>query len=209
MLLSASSRAAEQPDLERIINGIQTKYSRMRGLSADFTQIYRSLSGRAITESGRLIIKKPNKMRWDYFEPEKKLFVSDGKNIFFYVHADNQVMQSSVKETRDPRAPFLFLLRETNMRKEFSVITFAINERPVTAGNYVLLLVPRRAPEDFKEILLEVNPANFQIRRITKVEPSRARHDFLLSNIQENVVAPDSEFQFQIPSGARVLREDK
>ena len=31
-------------------------------------------------------------MRWEYREPEKKTFVSDGKTFYFYVPADRQVI---------------------------------------------------------------------------------------------------------------------
>ena len=48
-----------------------------------------------ITERGRLLIKKPGKMRWEYTTPEKKLFVSDGVKIYSYIPQDKQVIVAS------------------------------------------------------------------------------------------------------------------
>jgi hypothetical protein len=48
------------------------------------------------TESGTLWLakgglKKPGKMRWEYRSPREKLFVSDGRDAWFYVPGDRQV----------------------------------------------------------------------------------------------------------------------
>src|SRR5215212_2728456 len=130
----AYSPSAEAQDLALIINGPQNKYSRMQGLQADFTQMFRGADGRSLKESGRLLLKRPGKARWDYSEPEKKLFVSDGKNIFFYVAGERQATQASIKESADPQIPFLFLLGRGNLRRDFSTIEIAAGERPSQPG---------------------------------------------------------------------------
>src|SRR5262249_13187197 len=75
----------QQVNLSALIDGLQNKYARMQGLAADFTQFYAGADGRTARESGRLKLKRPGKARWEYTDPERKLFISDGKNIFFYV----------------------------------------------------------------------------------------------------------------------------
>src|ERR1700756_5452436 len=122
-LLLLSTIAASPDDLNRVIDGMQAKYGAMRGISADFSQHYLDQTGRSFNESGHVIIKRPNKMRWDYTEPEKKLFVSDGQKLYLYVPCDKQVTVSSVKEGTDPHTPFMFLLRRSNLRKDFDSIT--------------------------------------------------------------------------------------
>ncbi|MEK6301056.1 MAG: outer membrane lipoprotein chaperone LolA [Acidobacteriota bacterium] len=196
--------AFQAPDLGALIDGVQKKYSRMRGIAADFAQLYQGNDGRTIRESGRLLLKRPSKARWDYSEPERKLFVSDGKNVFFYVLGEKHATRSAIKESVDPQIPFLFLLGRGNLRRDFSRIELVSTERPVSAGNVVLRLVPRRAPEEFKQLLVEVSPASYEVRRLVIFERSGARMDFLLSNVRENFVAPDSEFQFTPPAGVTV-----
>lgn len=200
--------AAQSPDLSTLIDGLQRKYSRMQGLAAEFVQVYSSADGRVIRETGHLLLKRPRKARWDYASPERKLFVSDGKNVFFYVYGEKSATASAIKETADPQIPFLFLLGRGNLRRDFSRIEIAAGEPAIGAGNQVLRLFPKRAPEEFKQLLVEVATASFEVRRMVVFERSGARMDFLLSNVRENYIAPDSQFQFAAPPGVTVKRTE-
>ncbi len=191
-----------------MIDGLQQKYSRMQGLAADFVQVYAGSDGRVIREAGHLVLKRPRKARWEYASPERKLFVSDGKKVFFYVYGEKNATASSIKETVDPQIPFLFLLGRGNLRRDFSRIEIAPGEPAVVAGNLVLRLFPKRAPEEFKQLLVEVSPASFAVRRMVIFERSGARMEFLLSNVRENFIAPDSEFQFVAPPGVTLKRAE-
>src|ERR1044072_6906766 len=90
-LSGATIARAQAPDLNAVIDGLQRKYSRMRGLEADFVQVYQGANG-------HLLLKRPGKARWQYNSPERKLFVSDGKNIYFYVEGERQASQTTIKE---------------------------------------------------------------------------------------------------------------
>jgi len=193
-------------DLNALIDGLQRKYSRMQGIAADFTQTYQGPDGRLLKESGRLLLKRPRKARWDYTNPERKVFISDGKEIYFYVYGEKEASKAAIKESVDPQIPFLFLLGQGNLRRDFSRIEIPGDVQPVAPGDVVLKLVPRRAPEDFKELLAEVNPVSLEVRRLVILSRNGSRMDFLLTNIRENYVAPDTEFTFTPPPGVIVRR---
>jgi outer membrane lipoprotein carrier protein len=203
---STTPVAAQAPELNALIDGLQRKYSRMQGLAADFVQVYVGADGRVIREAGRLILKRPRKARWEYASPERKLFVSDGKNVFFHVYGEKNATTSSIKENADPQIPFLFLLGRGNLRRDFSRIEIATGEPATGTGNQVLRLFPKRAPEEFKQLLVEVSIDSFEVRRMVIFERSGARMEFLLSNVRENYIAPDNEFQFVPPAGVTVKR---
>ena len=198
---------AQSIDLNLLIDGLQRKYSRMQGLEADFVQVYQGADGRVARESGHLLLKRPAKARWDYASPERKVFVSDGKNVFFYVYGEKSATRSSIKETADPQIPFLFLLGRGNLRRDFSRIEIANGESALASGNVVLRLFPKRAPEEFKQLLVEVSPS-FEVRRMVIFQRSGARMDFALSNLHENYIAPDDQFQFMPPQGVTVKRAE-
>jgi len=187
-----------------IIDGIEKKYSGMKGLAAEFIQSYEGPDGQRVRESGHLLLKRNGKARWDYTEPERKIFVSDGKNIYFYVLGERYASRTSVKQSGDPQIPFLFLLGHRDLRSEFSRIELLSDERAAMPGNRVLRLVPKRAPEEFKRLLVEVNPVSFEVRRLVIFERNGARMDFLLANVRENYVASDQEFAFTPPRGVTV-----
>ena len=193
---------AQQPELDKLIDALQGRYQRISSLSADFIQTYTSRSDRPRRESGHVVLRKPGKMRWDYLTPEKKLFLSDGKNFYEYAPADGYATKTPVKESDDLRAPFMFLLGRGNLRKEFNKIEFA-KESPARAGNKVLRLLPRRA-QDFKELIVEFDPLSLQISRLTLIESDGSRSDFLFSNINENGAVSDSSFVFKPPAGVEV-----
>src|SRR5205085_8905443 len=144
---------------------------------------------------------RPGKARWEYTQPETKLFVSDGRQIFFYVYGERQATVASVKESADPQIPFLFLLGRGNLRRDFKRIEVAANEPPAAAGNLVLRLVPKRAPEEFRQLLVEVSPVTVAVQRMVIFERNGTRMDFTLANVRENFVASDGEFRFVPPPG--------
>src|ERR1700682_3009554 len=96
LLLTAS--LAEQTDAEALASAVDEHYSHLRSLQAEFTEVYRG-SGIDRTESGTLWLKKsgmkkPGKMRWEYRSPREKLFVSDGKDAWFYAPGDGQARKA-------------------------------------------------------------------------------------------------------------------
>lgn len=201
--LSFSALAVSaQTELDRLVNGLQTKYNKISSLSADFTQVHTSRDQRERRENGRLLLKKPGRMKWDYIAPEEKHFISDGKWLYEYIPAEKTVTRSSIKETGDMRAPFAFLLGQGKLRSEFRRIEFS-DESPVKAGNKVLRMIPRHL-QDFDELRVEFDPDTFLIERLSLIEPDRDRSDFIFSNMKENVPAPSAEFAFKAPPGVEV-----
>lgn len=160
-----------------------------------------------MNETGLMMLKRPGKARWAYASPVKKLFISDGKNIFFYVQGESHASKTSIKASTDPQIPFLFLLGRGNLRKDFSRIELLNDERAIEAGNKVLRLIPNKAPEEFKRLLVEVSPATFQVKRLVIFERGGGRMDFVLSQVQENPTLSDSQFQFTPPAGVIIRKQ--
>jgi outer membrane lipoprotein carrier protein len=200
LLLWAIPASAQTAELDAIVSGLQTKYNKLSSLAADFTQIYNAPGERSRREGGRVLLKKPGRMRWDYTAPEAKLFLSDGKWIYEYLPAEGSATRTAVRESDDLRAPFAFLLGRGNLRRDFKRIELAA-ESPARAGNRVLRLTPRRA-SSFRELLVEIEPASLQLARLTLIERGGARSDFLFSNLREN--APATDAQFKLPAGVDV-----
>jgi outer membrane lipoprotein-sorting protein len=63
--LHAQERAAD------LAQSLQRKYDTIHDFSADFVHTYQGgVLRKQITERGRVLIKKPGKMRWEYTTPE-------------------------------------------------------------------------------------------------------------------------------------------
>ena len=44
-------------------------------------------------------------MRWEYESPQKKLFMVDGTNVWFYIHDDHAASRTKLKQSSDSRTP--------------------------------------------------------------------------------------------------------
>lgn len=182
---------------------IDEHYNRLHSLQAEFVEIYRG-SGIERTESGTLWLKKPGKMRWEYRSPREKLFVSDGKNAWFYVPADQQARKTPVSQLDDIRSPLAFLLGKTKLEKELHGLSFAPDLTPVDSGDVILRGQPKGMEERVSSVLLEVTPEH-QIRRIIINDVDGSSTEYRFSQMRENRPAADGQFQFRPPSGTETI----
>ena len=207
LVLLVSVVAAESaPDVHRLARAVDEHYNRLRSLEAEFTEIYNG-SGVDRTESGILWLKKPGKMRWEYRSPRDKLFLSDGRNAWFYLPGDKQVRKTPVKKLDDLRSPLGFLLGKTRLEKELQSLGFAPDIKPLIPGDLVLRGVPGAMADRVHEVLLEVSPDN-RIHRIKIEEVDGSATDYRFAEIKENVEISDRQFQFTPPPGVETIDEE-
>src|SRR6202162_1781855 len=159
--LLTSSLAA---DVKALAAAVDAHYNHLYSLQAEFTELYRG-SGMERTESGTLWLKKPGKMRWEYRSPKDKLFVSNGKDAWFYVPDDRQARKTAAKKLEDVRSPLAFMLGKTKLEKELQGLSLASDVAPMKSGDIVLRGVPQALADRVSEILLEITPEH-QITRI-------------------------------------------
>jgi outer membrane lipoprotein carrier protein len=189
--------AAGSPSAEALARRVDARQKGVRDLTARFVQSYRSgVLGREVVERGTLSIKKPGRMRWEYKEPEKKLFVSDGKQFFFYVPADRQVI---VKDQAGEQGIPAFLLAGQGILEQFEVFP----EAPL-AGRERLRLVPRKPDPDVERIYLDVD-AEARVRGIEVWDVQGGHSRFQFEDVKENVGLPDAQFKFEVPRGVEVV----
>jgi len=201
-LLCGTGLAAPGEEVSAVARAVDRHYNDLRSFQAEFTESYRG-AGLERTESGTLWLKRPGKMRWEYRQPKEKLFISDGKNAWFYVPGERQARKTSVKKLEDLRSPLQYLLGHTKLEKEFAGLSFAPDVKPSQAGDVVLRGVPRNM-QGIQEVLLEITPEH-QIARITVEEVDGAVTEYAFSRQRENVQVGDSEFRFSAPPGTEVI----
>jgi len=184
---------------EALARRIDKRHQALGDLTARFVQTYRSgLMQRQVTESGIVSIKRPGRMRWEYREPEKKLFVADGKTFYFYVPADHQVI---VRKPGGERGiPALLLAGRGSILTEFTVAL----EPPPGAGVQRLKLTPRKQDPEVETVFLEVDGSE-RVRSIEVLDPQGNQSRFAFEDIRENVGLRDGLFQFKIPQGVEVV----
>jgi outer membrane lipoprotein carrier protein len=193
---------ADDPDADlarSLVRRVEERHGRATDLVARFTQSYRSgLLGREVVERGVVSIRRPGRMRWEYKDPEAKLFISDGRTFYFYVPADRQVVVSEQDAERSLAGRLLS--GRGGVLEEFD----ASLEEPAEEGTLRIKLVPRHEQPDVERAFLDVEPSG-RIRSILLEDVQGNRTRFRFENVRENTGVPDGLFRFDIPAGVEVI----
>lgn len=188
---------AQPASAEGLIKRVEERARRTTTLSAEFIQTYRSAAlGRELVERGTLQIKRPGRMRWEYQQPEKKTFISDGKTFYFYVPSERQVI---VRERSGERGVAVSLLSgEAGILSQFQA-----SPEPEGEGRRVKL-VPRKPDPDVDRAYLELD-ADARIVGIEIWDAQGNKSRFTFGRLRENVALDDRLFRFQVPKGVAVI----
>jgi outer membrane lipoprotein carrier protein len=206
VLVLLQTGAAAAPDVHAVAQAVDEHYNHLRSLQAEFTEMYQG-AGMDRTESGTLWLKKPGKMRWEYRSPKDKLFLSDGRNAWFYLPGEKQARKTPVKKLEDLRSPLGLLLGKTRLEKELHGLGFAPDHTPLVPGDLVLRGVPRALADRVNQIWLEITPEN-RIRRIQIEEADGSTTEYRFTGQKENVELSDDRFRFTPPAGVETMEGD-
>ena len=205
----AVSAFAGDADLDRLLKGVETRYNRAKTLQVLFHEEYTPPGpggGPARrSESGRLMLQKPGRMRWDYSQPQGKLFISDGKFMWLYTPAGPsghpRAEKMKLQETDDMRAPLAFLLGKLNFQKEFR----NVQARPEGAGAGTRITAePKTDNLPYSAVEFVVTAQN-RIREVKVTGFDNSILDFTFEEESLNPPLDGKLFQFQAPPGAEVV----
>jgi outer membrane lipoprotein carrier protein len=184
---------------------LQRKVDSIKDFSADFVHSYQGgVLHKRLTERGRLLVKKPGKMRWEYSAPDEKLFVSDGLKIYSYIPQDKQVIVANVPSGDQASTPALFLAGKGNLGRDFSVATAEVPPG-MPEGTKALKLVPRTPQPDYDWLVLAFDPSSLEIRGLVTADAQGGTSSFVFTSLKENLGISDKEFTFKIPRGVDVI----
>jgi outer membrane lipoprotein carrier protein len=206
--LQAPPAGAQAPAGElsaaELADRVQGFYDKTQTFKASFKQRYWIDAYRkSVDSNGRVIFAKPGKMSWRY-ESNGNRVVSDGKIIKVYEKEDKQMYEQSMEKSQYPAA-LSFLLGGGKLRKEFHLQK--LDPKSVGyEGGYVLMGMPKDPTPSYQKMLLYVDAATYQVRRVLLIDAQRNRNrfDFVEPTVNEKV--PPSEFEFTPPPGTQIIR---
>ncbi|MSP72383.1 MAG: outer membrane lipoprotein chaperone LolA [Myxococcales bacterium] len=189
------------PSPSDVVSGVQRFYQDSKDLKADFTQTYvYKVYGREQVSSGKVYLKKPDRMRWDYVVPVPKLFVADGETLWVYEPAENQVFKRGLKSSQLPVA-LTFMSGRGRLDEAFTPQLLA----PKRPGTFQLQLIPKVNEGDYQSLELTVDMKSFAVLESTVVDPVGNTNTVVFKNVEVNRGLPDKGFVFTPPAGVRVL----
>jgi len=210
---------------KKIAKLLEDHYRHAQTLRAIFLERYSEGPRDAHLESGTVYFQRPGRMRWEYESPEKKLFVADGKTIWFYVPADRTVTRAPVKVSADWRMPLALLTGQANLMRLCSKVELSDHPLGLSPGHAVLRCLPKGEarskvsagndePEDstelpgaggFTEVLIEVDSASGELARVTIRQRGGVALGYQFGDWRENLPLPEDLFHFQPPAGVAIV----
>lgn len=201
------SAATESTNLaiDHILDRVENKYANSK-FSANFIQ-KSTIKAMDITDlaSGKVYIKYPGMMRWEYEKPEQQIIITDAEKLWIYRPEDNQVMAGKAPTFfRDGKgASFLSDIRLIRQKFDISLEPGPPEESDLF---HHLVLKPREKTLDISEIRLMVSKQTFNVLQIITLNFYGDETRIDLVNFVFGGDLDDSLFSFEIPQGVDVLQ---
>jgi len=191
MAHAASDAAAGQQKVEGFLQGLQS-------LQAQFKQTLMDRNGLTIEEAtGTLAIRRPDRFRWDYREPNEQVIVADGARIWLY---DADLEQVTVRKLDDTLSatPAMLLSGQGNLQDNFSV-----TQSSQEGGIFWVRMQPKRDDTDFKWVRLGFEGNSLRFMQLADKLGQTTNLEF--SRLERNPAIDPSRFNFTVPPGADVI----
>jgi outer membrane lipoprotein carrier protein len=208
LLLLPVHAAAQTPDLDAVVNGLESTYGKMNDLKADFTQVAKNRSlGQDVKAEGTVYLKKGGKMRWDYKSPSPQQIVSDGTYLWVYTPELNQVNKGDApKALAGPAGSFLQGLGK--VREEFTVRFLNPANKTDGGGRPVLDLTPKKPTPLLTRLVLTLDPKDYVVREAVLYDQLQNTVTMSFNRVVINSGLSDTLFAFTPPKGAAVVPLD-
>jgi len=200
-----ATKAPPKLSLNALLDRVEARYE-APGFEALFFQVS-TITAMDITDTatGRIFVKRPGMMRWEYQKPEPQTIVTDGSTLWIYRPEDQQVMIG--------KAPDFF--RNGKGAGFLSDIRLLRNKFYITLSNelqndsYLLKLLPIEQTFDLSLIHLLISTKTFDIVRIVTYNSYDDKTRIDLNNIQFHQNLDDALFTFKIPDNTEILHLDE
>lgn len=216
--------AAEKPvPLKDVVAALEKGYATLQDVQADFTQKTTVTGmGREQRGNGEVLLKRPGSstamFRFNYAKPKQQI-ISNGKQVWFYLPDNRQVMVSSVSDMFQGGngIALSYLTGMGHVSRDFS-ISYASDPRDAN-GNYQLVLLPRTLSPVLAKLSLTISAEavnRFQqqgsVRDIFPIVSSvvhdaggnQTRIDYSRARVNRGLES--GKFTFRIPRGVEVVK---
>jgi outer membrane lipoprotein carrier protein len=217
VLLALPAWAADGPvdakalqEVREVVKQLQARYEKTKDLQADFSQKTK-IEGfeRPVTSSGKVYIKKPGHLRWDYLDPATEQIYVNQEDVKVYVPEHKQVLVGRLTQMAASKAPLELLQGAAKLDESFEIEPTRGRDRGV-GGIPLITLIPKakeqESTQNLQKIVVEVFPKTYFIRTVSLHEVSGNVAVFEFSNLKPNLGLGNEVFDFKTPADAEVVR---
>ncbi|NDY42358.1 outer membrane lipoprotein carrier protein LolA [Dissulfurirhabdus thermomarina] len=206
LALAAAGPAAAGPlpGADRLAALLQERYDETRTLSAAFRQeTWPAGASRPVTAEGRVFFKRPDRMRWEYTAPERRLIVTEGADVFIYEPEAGQVLVLPRAEFLSSEVSRAFFFGKGRLADHFAIAP-AAPDRP--RADWTLRLTPRSPAAGAQRLWITLDPASHLIQEVWLEDALGGRTHIVFSGMDVNRRLDDGLFRFTPPDGVPVYR---
>ena len=209
--VAPEGRPAWRPEkASQVLLLVQAFYDSTEDLSAAFKQTYWNPSyGSKTRTKGKLRLKKPGKMMWDYHGKGEADYYADGKELVMVEHDTRQAIRTEVEGNSEVMAAMKFLFGGQKLVREFKV-RYASDKRAEKYGDaehYVLELKPKKKQKHYKGLVIVVHASTGRVDAFVVYNHDGSSNYFQFDKVRTNRGLKNDLFQFKLPSGYVETRE--
>ena len=200
----AANPKASKSALPPILKEVESKYAKGGTLFAHFEQVNESAAMKTKKKSsGEIVIKRPDKIRWQTTNPDANLLVSDGKHAWFYTPPFDPSEHGQYSEY--PASRIQSKLASALLSGEFSS-TKDLKIKSVSDHEFVL--TPKAGTAGtVVEARIEIDPKSKTITRVQLSHSDGNSSDIHLSDIKLGDRFGDDIFVFKAPPNTDRVQE--
>lgn len=209
--LLAVAQARGSDDLQALVERVDARYAQVKDFQADFVQETR-IQGfdTTLRSSGRVYLKKPGRLRWDYLDPSVEHIYVYQDQLAMYVPRHNQVVKGSLTMMVSTKAPLRLLQGVGKLAEHFSVEPTGDGEKG-EGGLPLLTLIPKPVsglpPSSLVKIVSEIQPRTYLIQSLALHENSGNVSTFRFSNFKVNKGLDDAVLTLNPPEGVVIVED--
>ncbi len=183
---------------------LQKRYENTSDFVASFTQETISPgSPQGIEAKGRVFLKRPSLMRWEYVSPEPQLIVTSDDEVYVYEEEANQVMVIPRNQFLSSELSRAFFFGKGRLSQYFNIGT---PKEDWVDQEWTISLVPKSESPQVKRMWITLDPKTHLVREIWIQDQLGTRTHIVFSNISVNIGLSQSLFHFVPPEGVEVYR---
>jgi len=199
-LVALSFAQTAQEVALRIENTLRSYQS----LQANFEQLYYSATvSTPLHEKGKLYFKKPNLMRWEYQDPEEKVFLIKDDFFWDYNKEEKQLIKYDLSRGEQNTEVLFLLSGQVALLDNYSV---ELNPFPTENANTIQLkLTPKDEEGADTFLLLEIDEKKWFIQKLISFDWAGNKTEFRFSRIKTNINLPNKIFELRVPSDVEII----
>jgi chaperone LolA len=199
-LLALSFAQTAQEVALRVENALRS----YRSFQANFEQFYYSATiSTPLHEKGKLYFKKPNLMKWEYQDPEEKVFLIKDDLFWDYNKEEKQLIKYDLSQGEQNTEVISLLSGKISLLDNYFV---ELNPFPTENANTIQIkLTPK--DEEFADtfLLLEIDEKTWFIQTLISFDWTGNRTEFRFSKIKTNVTLQNKTFELRVPPDVEII----